>query len=709
MRREQWLSLNGLWQYAIAPMEQARPSRFDGSILVPFAIESALSGVMKTVQDDQRLWYRRTFSLPREWAGKRILLNFGAVDWQATVWINGTELGSHSGGFDPFTIDITDALSNFGQQEVVLAVWDPTGKDGRAHGKQAREPGGIMFTSCTGIWQSVWLEPVSSQHMRSFKTTNDIDAGKISVTVDCSGTADNCKVIADVYEGSRIKARAAGKATKGLTLWIDKPRLWSPDSPYLYDLKLTLRDTANRQLDTVEGYFAMRKISIARDENGFNRILLNNKLIFQYGPLDQGYWPEGLYTAPTDEALRYDIEQLRLLGCNMIRKHVKVEMARWYYWCDKLGMLVWQDMPSVKGQIPNRIPGAAKQFEHELKRMIETLYNHPSIVMWICFNEGWGQYDLGRITQWVKQYDPTRLVDGASGWRDRGTGDIRDVHLYPGPTAPMNEPDRASILGEFGGLGLPIQGHLWSKKSWGYKRFETREELNAAYLQLLDRMIPYIAGGLCGAVYTQTSDIEAEVNGLMTYDRAITKIDPNTAALAARRLYLPPAKFTVIAPSSNKDPWRYTFEQPGDNWRSPGFDDSTWQQSFAGLRSSSPIEKPPIGTEWPKGPIWLRRNFTLSRIDYLDPRLIVYHNRTNVQIHLNGNPIKAPYKIEPEMLNTGQNCLAVHCQSIRSYGYYIDVYLVEFLRQTAKRGTGGMAPAFAHCHGPDSGDIGPRR
>jgi hypothetical protein len=635
---------------------------------------------MKTVEDHQRLWYRRTFSLPSDWTGKRILLNFGAVDWQATVWVNQIEVGSHKGGFDPFSFDITNALTGSDEQEIVVAVWDPTGKDGKAHGKQVTKPGGIMYTSCTGIWQSVWLEPVSDQYIKSFKITNDIDAGKIAVTIDCSAAAVNCKVIADAYEGSQLRARAAGETTKRLTLWIDKPKLWSPDSPYLYSLELTLTDTANRKLDTIEGYFAMRKISIAKDDNGFNRIILNNKQIFQYGPLDQGYWPDGLYTPPTDEALRYDIQQLKLLGCNMIRKHVKVEMPRWYYWCDKLGMLVWQDMPSVKGIIPNKIPGAAEQFEQELKRMIDTLYNHPSIVMWIPFNEGWGQFDIERITEWIKEYDPTRLVNGASGWRDRGAGDIRDVHLYPGPTAPMNEPDRASVLGEFGGLGLPIQGHIWSEKSWGYKKFKTTRELNAAYLQLLDQMIPYIAGGLCGAVYTQTSDIETEVNGLMTYDRAITKIDPKTAEPAARRLYLPPAKFTAIIPSPGKNPWRYTFEQPGDNWRSTDFDDSAWKQSFEGLRSSSTVEKPPIGTEWPKGPIWLRSNFTLTNTNFLDPQLIVYHNRAKVKIYLNSSLIEPPYKIEPKMLKTGQNCLALHCQSIRSYGYYIDVNLVEFLR-----------------------------
>ncbi len=544
MVRKDWLNLNGLWEYAIVARDEQQPQNFDGQILVPFPVESALSGVMKPVGEKKRLWYRRTFKISNKWANQRILLHFGAVDWETIVWVNGKRVGTHRGGYDPFTFDITEALNKTGAQEIVLSVWDPTDTGYQPRGKQVKNPHGIWYTSTTGIWQTVWLEPVSKAYIKSLKIVTDIDADTVRVTAACSKEATGYSIEAEAKAGWFTKAKATGKVGKEIVLLIKKPKLWSPDSPFLYGLKATLKDSQGRKVDAVDSYFGMRKISLGKDEKGITRIFLNNRPLFMFGPLDQGFWPDGLYTAPTDEALRYDIEVTKKLGCNMARKHVKVEPERWYYWCDKLGLLVWQDMPNgdkhVGRKDPDiqRSPESAKQFELELSRVIDAHRNHPSIVMWVPFNEGWGQYDTPRIVNLIKKWDPTRLVDNASGWADRKVGDVHDVHKYPGPRAPENEPDRAAVLGEFGGLGLPVKGHTWQdEKNWGYRSFKTHQRLTDAYLSLLSKLQPLIEGGLSAAVYTQTTDVEIEVNGLMTYDRAIIKMDAKRITEANRKLY----------------------------------------------------------------------------------------------------------------------------------------------------------------------------
>ena len=456
MVRKNWLNLNGLWEYAIQPKDEPQPENFDGQILVPFPSESALSGVMKPVGEENRLWYRRTFEIPRKWANQSVLLHFGAVDWDTTVWINGKKVGSHRGGYDPFTFDITDALNDGGAQEIVLSVWDPTNTGYQPRGKQVKKPGGIWYTAVTGIWQTVWAEPVSEMHIKSLKIVTDIDAETAYVTAICSQGTIGYRVEAQAKDGWFTKAKGKGEAGEEIVLKIKKPKLWSPDSPFLYELKITLKNDKGKTVDAVSSYFGMRKISLGKDEEGITRIFLNNKPLFMFGPLDQGWWPDGLYTAPTDEALRYDIDVLKKLGCNMLRKHVKVEPARLYYWCDKLGLLVWQDMPNgdkhIRGNEPDlkRSEESASQFELELKRVIYTFRNHPCIVMWVPFNEGWGQYDTGRIVNLIKELDPTRLVNNTSGWADRGVGDVHDIHRYPGPAAPPTEEDRAAVLGEFG-------------------------------------------------------------------------------------------------------------------------------------------------------------------------------------------------------------------------------------------------------------------
>lgn len=544
MMRKEWLGLNGLWEYAIRLEGEAAPEQYDGFILVPFPVESALSGVQKPVGKENRLWYRRTFETPKEWTKKRILLHFEAVDWETTVWINGQELGTHRGGYDPFTFDITDFLKKRGLHEIVLSVWDPANEGFQPHGKQVKEPGGIWYTSVTGIWRTVWLEPVNQKYIQSIKIFPDIDTQEVRIAVFCADNTMGYQIEIGVREKGAAKGIARGVTGEEISIPIENPKMWSPDSPFLYDLTIVLKDSQEKEVDRIDSYFGMRKISLGKDDEGVTRLFLNNKPLFMIGPLDQGWWPDGLYAAPTDEALRYDLEVTKKLGMNMLRKHVKIEPRRFYYWCDKLGVLVWQDMPNGDAHIGRqaedilRSPESASQFEFELERMIHTLFSHPCIVMWVPFNEGWGQYDTARIVERIREFDPTRLVDNASGWADRGEGDVNDIHAYPGPAAPPNEPNRAAVLGEFGGLGLPIKGHTWQdEKNWGYRSFENPEELTNAYAELIHRLKDLIKKGLSAAVYTQTTDVEIEVNGLMTYDRAIIKMDPEQVAEINKELY----------------------------------------------------------------------------------------------------------------------------------------------------------------------------
>ena len=537
MERHEWKNLNGSWNYAITKKGEAAPGNYQGEILVPFAVESSLSGVGKRINEHQELWYQRTFDVPSSWKGKQILLHFGAVDWKADVWVNDVKVGEHTGGFTPFYFDITSAL-NKGNNQLVVKVWDPADRGEQPRGKQVERPEGIWYTPVTGIWQTVWLEPVAAQHIAHLKTTPDIDKKTVKVEV-ATNVCSPDKVEVKVFDGKNLVAK--GAALNGVPVELTMPedvKLWSPESPSLYDMEVTLYKDG-KAIDQVKSYTALRKFSTHKDKNGITRLQLNNKDYFQFGPLDQGWWPDGLYTAPTDEALVYDLKKIKDFGYNMVRKHVKVEPARWYTYCDQLGLIVWQDMPNggrgpAEWQMHKYYDGAdairsAKSeanYRKEWKEIIDYLYSYPSIGVWVPFNEAWGQFKTPEIAAWTKEYDPSRLVNPASGGNHYTCGDILDLHNYPGPNLYLYDPTRATVLGEYGGIGMALKGHLWlADKNWGYVKFNTPEEVTNEYIKYADHLLELIKKGFSAAVYTQITDVEEEVNGLVTYDRKVIKVD----------------------------------------------------------------------------------------------------------------------------------------------------------------------------------------
>ncbi len=537
MERPEWSNLNGLWNYAVLPLGKSLPTSFDGKILVPFAIESSLSGVGKMLGEDKELWYQRDFSIPSKWKGKKVLLHFGAVDWKAEVWVNNIKVGEHTGGFTPFTFDITPALGN-SKNTLVVKVWDPTDKGPQPRGKQVSQPRGIWYTPVSGIWQTVWLEPVARHYITNIRTTPDIDRNNVKVKIETDNNRYSDKFEVKVFEGEHLVAM--GTSINGLPVEVPMPadaKLWSPDEPFLYRMEVSLL-AGGKPVDCVKSYMAMRKYSVKRDGKGIVRLQLNNKDLFQFGPLDQGWWPDGLYTAPTDEALRYDIKKTKDFGFNMIRKHIKVEPARWYTHCDRMGVIVWQDMPSgdknpewqnrkyFEGTELKRSPESEATYRKEWKEIIDCLYSYPCIGTWIPFNEAWGQFKTREIAEWTKQYDPTRLVNPASGGNHYTCGDMLDLHNYPGPKMYLYDAQRATVLGEYGGIGLVLKNHLWEpKRNWGYIQFNTSAEATAEYLKYAKMLRKMIDRGFSAAVYTQTTDVEVEVNGLMTYDRKVIKLD----------------------------------------------------------------------------------------------------------------------------------------------------------------------------------------
>jgi hypothetical protein len=721
-QRDNWQSLNGLWDYAITDRKSGVPERWDGQILVPFAIESALSGVGKTVGPDQVLWYRRKFTLDQneKTKGYRTLLHFGAVDWSSQIYLNGQpiEYARHTGGYDPFSFYIdhpSSKLSYNGENELIVRVLDNTDEGYQPRGKQVEKPNGIWYTSVTGIWQTVWIEREPMLAVQGLKVTPDVDKSSVRVEVKAgleTKAPAKSKIKVEVLDGEQVVATAEGVTERGsvtMDIPVKEPKLWSPEQPDLYGLRVSrvvdiIRGDKNGEavVDTVTSYFGMRKISLQKDDQGINRLFLNNKPYFQFGPLDQGWWPDGLYTAPTDEALKFDIEMTKRLGYNMARKHVKVEPDRWYYWCDKLGLLVWQDMPSGDkhaewdpfGKFDNteitRSQESSDNFNKEWKAIIDALHNHPSIVMWVPFNEAWGQANTVAVTKWTMEYDPSRLVNCASGGNDFPVGHVLDVHRYPGPFLPKITPDRAAVLGEYGGLGLPVEGHTWlDKGNWGYRSFESKEALADAYEQLAWQLPEMIGKGLAAAIYTQTTDVEIEVNGLFSYDREVLKFDEKRMRAANLRVYGPPPTFKTLVPTSEEtaQEWRFITEQPGKSWPDAAFDDSAWKTGPAGFGHLNPPGSR-VRTDWSTPDIWARREFEINSPDEIQNIGLRIHYDEDSEVYLNGVKIAEThgytvnYVVVPAnalakgALKAGKNVLAVHTHQTGG-GQYIDVGLVD--------------------------------
>lgn len=536
LTRKKWENLNGVWEFAGAAEGEAPPfgETLAERILVPYPTESALSGIQR---HEDYMWYRRTFEVPNGWqVGRKntLLLHFGAIDYQATVYVNGQEVASHKGGYGAFSADVTDALSGSGEQEIVIGVEDRGDATWQPVGKQRLVPDrGIFYEGASGIWQTVWMEPVPTGHVADLGMVPDIDTSTLGLTVETGGDSAGLTVEAIVKDGNKPISRTSGPADAPIDLPVPDTKLWSPDSPFLYDLEVVLKD-GHRPVDRVSSYFGMREIGTAEGADGKLRMTLNGEILFQMSTLDQGYWPDGIYTAPTDEALRFDLEQHKVLGFNTVRKHIKTEPDRWYYHADKLGLLVWQDMPSMRtgGRPP---ADAQRQFEAELHEIVEEKKDWTSVIGWVPFNEGWGEWSreaTGRIAEEVKAQDPTRLVNAHSGVNccdslgDSGKGDVIDWHAYTGPAKPMPEGDRVSMDGEHGGFGLEVEGHMWFGEGHAYEMTPDKETLTRRYVENQREVLRAAQScGISGAVYTQITDVEHEVNGFFTYDRKIEKMD----------------------------------------------------------------------------------------------------------------------------------------------------------------------------------------
>lgn len=691
MQRDKWLNLNGIWQFqpaesATQPLPAGNLSR---EILVPFPVESALSGVM---EHHENVWYRRSFNVPADWAGQNILLHFGAVDYACEVFVNGESIGTHQGGYDPFTFDITQKLTGSGPQDIAVRVSDLTDAKGYPRGKQTLYPGGIMYTSTTGIWQTVWLEPVPQTSLESFRMVPNIDNGTLAFSPTIAGGSRGVTFIFNIYDdGTKIAGMQKDNATN-IILEIPQPlKLWSPDSPFLYDMKVYLVKD-NVLTDSLSTYFGMRKIS-TQLVDGYYKMCLNNEFVFQMGPLDQGFWPDGIYTAPTDEALRFDIEKTKAFGFNMIRKHIKVEPYRWYYWCDKLGILVWQDMPSMNSYINTAQrpvpPREDAAYLRELEAMVKTHWNSPSIVSWVVFNEFQGAHNEAYIVQQTKSWDNSRLVNVGSGGPLNDASDIRDFHSYPSPSVPDTRNEQALVCGEYGGIGYYENGHIWSEGN-PYETVDSYAKLLEKYTLYGEMLIDFKSNkGLSAAVYTEITDVEMELNGLMTYDRKVIKGNVNDFSVVNQRIINENKYYTEIVPTSEERPqsWKYTTSQPSSNWYGKNFNDATWTTGKGGFGT----EDTPgaiIGTEWNTGNIWIRRTFTLSESALASGTLMLkVHHDEDCHVYING--VKALeltgytgnytfYDITPAaksaLIYGGENTLAVHCSQTIG-GQYIDVGL----------------------------------
>ncbi|MBW3637109.1 MAG: glycoside hydrolase family 2 [Armatimonadetes bacterium] len=695
--RSEWLNLNGIWEYQSGAAGDALPTgrKLSSEILVPYPVESALSGVM---EHHDRLWYRRSFTVPAAWKGRQLMLNFGAVDYEAEVFVNGQRVGIHTGGYDPFSYDVSPYLKGNGPQELIVRVFDPTDAGGQPRGKQAIKPGGIMYTSTTGIWQTVWLEPVARTSIRNLRIVPDVDTQQVRLQVNAQNTTPQTRVIVKIKDLGRVIRTVEARPNSDIAIPISNPKLWSPERPFLYELDVNLVQKRT-VTDRVGSYFGMRKISLGTDR-GVKKMFLNNNFVFQMGPLDQGFWPDGIYTAPTDEALKFDIEMTKKLGFNMTRKHIKVEPARWYYWADKMGLLVWQDMPSPNSYTRDAPPIDKAAFEKELNNVITSLWNAPSIIMWVVFNENQARHDTARLVNMTKTLDPSRLVNrdsgaGFEGGEEGAVGDIDDVHSYTPPASPGPSPTQALVCGEYGGIGYVVKGHTWKGEGWGYSTVPSQEDLEDTYGEFTTMLKQFRdARGLSAAVYTQITDVEREVNGLLTYDRVL-KCDPKQIALA-NRLQYPVLAYREILPTSEKQSqtWKYTFTAPPAEWNQKAFDDATWQRGpggFGGGFAANFPHPPRIATPWTTSDIWLRRTFTLGNLsaEQVSRLLLRAFHDDEVEVFINGvlaystggftrNYEHQPIKEEAKrsLVLNGENVMAIHCHQ-RALGQYIDVGIME--------------------------------
>lgn len=704
MERADWTNLNGLWDYAVTSKDQQTAANWNGQILVPFCPESSLSGVGRLIEPTEALWYKR--SLPAPKAGKRTLLNFEAVDYTTTVWVNGQRIGSHTGGFTPFSFDITAALKEEGN-ELLIRVDDAT-EGFQLHGKQKLKNEGIWYTRVTGIWQTVWLENVAERFIRDLDYTTDIKTGVVKVDAKLSGKA---------VEGEKIRVTASFDGKKITTgessVTLPEPKLWSPDAPNLYDLHVELLGADGKVIDEVKSYVALREFGKTKDAAGNWRFTLNGKSIFHWGPLDQGWWPDGLLTPPSEAAMVSDIDYLKAAGFNMIRKHIKIEPRRYYAHCDKVGMLMWQDQVS-QGYGPETKPEgsnpqwtrmapdpkdgiwpdeAHEQYVTEYKRMVDHLRDVPCIAVWSPFNEAWGQHRTMEVGKMAAEYDKTRPINIASGGNFWPAGDIADEHRYPDPGFPFEDKrfdDYVKVVGEFGGHGMPIEGHLWNKNSpnWGYGGLpKDLAEWKERYTRSIEVLGSLRKRGVCAGVYTQTTDVEVEINGLLTYDR-VAKVDPAWLKPISDKLLSTPdvVDHAPIVLTSEKEfqAARFTTEKPAEGWEKADFDDSAWKEGKGGFGTR---ETPGthVGTEWNSGDIWVRRSVEVTAAIKGQPILRIFHDEDAV-VFLNGEKI-ADLKghtggyvdlpiSKPELLKAGRNVIAIHCHQTKG-GQFIDAGIYD--------------------------------
>jgi len=712
LQRENWTNLNGLWTYGLASKNADKPGDWAGEILVPFAPESALSGVGKLVEPDQTLWYKRSITAKKN-AGKRVIIHFEAVDYESTVWVNGKEMGTHVGAHTPFSYDITDALKD-GENELLVRVHDAT-SGFQLVGKQHLKPGGIWYTRVSGIWQSVWMEEVNERFIEDLDFTSDSKGGVIGIKATLSGNAvAGEKLNIRVAIKDKLVASAEGVAGKA-SIPLREPKLWSPDEPNLYALVVELLDGSGKVIDSVKSYTALRELGKKQDKNGNWRFTLNGKSIFHWGPLDQGWWPDGLLTPPSDEAMLSDIEYLKAAGFNMIRKHIKVEPRRYYYHCDRLGMMMWQDQVSMgygpdtepKGSNPpwTRLapdpkdgdwPEAAhRQWETEYKRMVDHLRDQPCIVVWSPFNEAWGQHRTMDSGKMAVAYDKTRPVNIASGGNFWPVGDIADEHAYPDPAFPVGDKrfkDYVKVVGEFGGHGWPVKGHLWdaTKENWGYGGLpQSLDEWKERYTKSINVLCGLRRQGISAGVYTQTTDVEGEINGLLTYDRE-EKVPASWLKPLHEKLLSTPdaAAYKPVAATSEAQPqaWKYTTEDPGTGWQGEAFDDKAWKDGKGGFGTrDTPNTK--VGTTWDTKDIWLRREFSVAERPQGKLVLKIRHDE-DATVFLNGVEIAkltghignySMIEISEEgasALKPHKNILAIHVKQTIG-GQFIDAGLMD--------------------------------